>query len=146
MNLQRLKIRRSGFGSIAVDDEAQQSYPIVNPGSIPAGMEDGIFSIDTENRVAQFESRKAMPSYQWGTRAKPATPPPTTVSTLVDGTRVVYILGGKVLVTMKGEECYVDAPTFTPQVARLVMAQALEGVDLTTPGYAKALLYVLDPQ
>jgi len=144
MNLQRLKILRHGKEVFAVDDSAQQTYPVVNPGHIPEGYEDGLFTIDTEHRTAQFESRRRAPSYQWGTRAKPATPPPTThVSFLPDGTKILHILGGKVLVTVKGEECYVDAPDFPSEVTKLVMAQALEGMDLATPEYAKALLYVL---
>jgi hypothetical protein len=143
MNLQRLKILRHGKGIYAVDDRTEQSYPVVNPGLVPDGMEEGIFSIDDENKTASFESRKAEPSYQWGTRRKPATPPPTRVSSLPDGTKVFHLLGGEVLVTVKGEECYVDAPLLPPGAAQLVLAQALEGMNLATPEYAKALLYIL---
>lgn len=143
MNLLRLKIARHGNKVFAVDNALEQSYPVVNPGLIPLEMEDAIFSIDTTQRTAQFESRRAGPSYLWGTRAGIEDAPPTTVSTLPDGTKYLLLLNGAVTVTMKGEECYVDAPGLSEEMQNLVLAQALMGFNLESPAYAKALQYVI---
>jgi hypothetical protein len=142
MNLQRLRVLRHGQQVFAVDGNLQQTFPVVNPGHIPDGVEDGIFSIDYQNKTAQFESRKREPTFVWMTREnKDASK--STKSSLPDGTAVTYILGGDVLVTHKGNEVYVDGEHLPKDAARLLGALTLEGLDISSLEVAKALRYVL---
>jgi hypothetical protein len=144
MNLQRMKILRHGKTTFAVDNEAQQSYPVVNPGHIPAGMEDGIFSIDTENRTAQFESRHAEAAYVFMPRKKFKDTPPSSAITLPNRTSQALLLGGRVAVTRTDTGFIVDAPDLPKDVAKLVAALALAGYDVLDPRLAEALRYMFE--
>lgn len=145
MNLQRLKILRHGKEVFAVDEEAQQSYPVVNPGHIPTvEMKDGIFSIDTEHKTAQFESRRAEPTYVFLPRKKFTGISPSTVAVLPDMTSQALILGGHVVVTRTGTGVIVDAPGLTKETAKFVAALVLAGVDPVDPRLAEAVRYMLD--
>jgi len=142
MNLLRLKIQRSGFGSIAVG-EGQQTFPITNPGDIPDGMEDGIFSIDPVNRVAKFESRQADLSYVTVRGLKNRNDSAAPQKASINGTTVIHLLDGKVSAILSPDHVVVDAAALQAETKTLIAALALEGYDLADPRFSKVLRYIL---
>jgi len=144
MNLKRLRIVRKDEQVFA--DDSGTLLRVTNPEEVSLGSEDGIFTLDRGHRTATYESRRAeLPLTVVANRNfVPGTTPETHVTTLPDGTVHVWLLDGAVLVTLKDDRVWVDAPLLPKQVRRLIGAMALEGVVISTPAFAKALRYILE--
>lgn len=142
MDLRRMNIRRMDDEVLAIDRESGIPYDILNPKDIPNEFRDGIFTVDHAHGTARFESCKIPTGYVHITKKRGMHHDPRRdyFTSFPDGTKTALLFDGKITVTKKGDEVFVDAaPGLSKDAMRFLAALVLEGYSLKNERILRAL-------